>query len=62
MKDDIVEIKSLSSEDDNEEDQSEKDSDENDNEAMDLNTIINPLALKPVFVSKVDREMLDPSI
>lgn len=24
--------------------------------------ITNPLALKPVFVSKADREMLDPSL
>ena len=63
MKDDIVEIKSLSSEGENDEDQSDKDSSENENEAIDSNaTLINPLALKPVFVSKVDREMLDPSI
>ena len=64
MKEDIVEIKSLSSEgDDDEDDQSDENSSENDNEAIDSNaTLINPLALKPVFVSKIDREMLDPSI
>lgn len=25
-------------------------------------TLLNPLALKPVFVSKIDREMLEPSL
>lgn len=43
-------------------DSAEADSSINSDDDHGANKIFNPLALKPVFVSKVDREMLDPQL
>ena len=43
-------------------DSAQDDSEDINSDSDRQNKIINPLALKPVFVSKLDREMLEPCI